>query len=61
MVSPMAPENKIRKLWKDHAAKYDVLIGLNDEETAFYLRTSGALQKYTEKGLRKKYWIKQYV
>lgn len=58
---PMAPENKIRKLWKDHAAKYDVLIGLNDEETAFYLRTSGALQKYTEKGFGKKYWIKQYV
>ncbi|KUY20142.1 para-nitrobenzyl esterase [Elizabethkingia miricola] len=51
---PMAPENKIRKLWKDHAAKYDVLIGLNDEETAFYLRTSGALQKYTEKGFGKK-------
>ena len=53
MVSPMAPENKIRKLWKDHAAKYDVLIGLNDEETAFYLRTSGALQNIQRKASEK--------
>lgn len=56
----MAPENKIRKLWKEHAAKYDVLIGLNDEETAFYLRTSGALQNIQRKA-SEKYWIKQYV
>jgi hypothetical protein len=34
---------------------------MNDEETAFYLRTSGALQKYTERASEKEYWIKQYV
>ena len=45
---------KIRSENYGNAAKYDVLIGLNDEETAFYLRTSGALQKYTEKGFGKK-------
>ncbi|MDE5491772.1 para-nitrobenzyl esterase [Elizabethkingia meningoseptica] len=49
---PLSPENRIRKLWKDNAKKYDVLIGLNDEETAFYLRSSDSIRKYKGFGKR---------
>ena len=46
---PMCNENEVEKKWKQNAQNIDVLIGLNDEETAFYLRASESLNKYLPK------------
>ncbi|QBA20081.1 carboxylesterase/lipase family protein [Chryseobacterium indologenes] len=48
---PLCKEDESVKMWKKNAQKYDVLIGLNNDETAFYLKTSEALNKYFGKGL----------
>ncbi len=48
---PLCKEEESVKMWKKNARKYDVLIGLNNDETAFYLKTSDALNKYFGKGL----------
>ncbi|AZA78056.1 carboxylesterase/lipase family protein [Chryseobacterium sp. G0186] len=48
---PLCKEEESAEKWKDNARKYDVLIGLNNDETAFYLKTSEALNKYFGKGL----------
>lgn len=47
---PLCEENETVEQWKLAAGKYDILIGLNDNETAFYLKTSDALNKYFGKG-----------
>ncbi|KPE51835.1 carboxylesterase family protein [Chryseobacterium indologenes] len=47
---PLCNENEAVEKWKSVAGKYDVLIGLNNDETAFYLKTSEALNKYFGKG-----------
>ncbi|MDP9961228.1 carboxylesterase family protein [Chryseobacterium lathyri] len=49
--SPLCKEEESEEQWKANAKKYDVLIGLNNDETAFYLKTSDALNKYFGKGL----------
>jgi para-nitrobenzyl esterase len=48
---PLCKEEESVEMWKKNARKYDVLIGLNNDETAFYLKTSEALNKYFGKGL----------
>ncbi|SMO93540.1 para-nitrobenzyl esterase [Chryseobacterium rhizoplanae] len=48
---PLCKEEESVEMWKKNAQKYDVLIGLNNDETAFYLKTSEALNKYFGKGL----------
>ncbi|MBB6372153.1 carboxylesterase family protein [Chryseobacterium shigense] len=48
---PLCREEESIEKWKGNAKKYDVLIGLNNNETAFYLKTSDALNKYFGKGL----------
>ncbi len=47
---PLCSEEKALDKWRSDAKKYDVLIGLNNNETAFYLKTSEALNKYFGKG-----------
>ncbi|WP_292009480.1 carboxylesterase family protein [Chryseobacterium sp.] len=47
---PLCNENEAVDKWIENAKKYDVLIGMNDDETAFYLRTSEAMNKYLGKG-----------
>lgn len=47
---PLCKEEESVEMWKKNARKYDVLIGLNNDETAFYLKTSEALNKYFGKG-----------
>ncbi len=47
---PLCHEIEAEEKWKESARKYDVLIGLNNDETAFYLKTSEALNKYFGKG-----------
>lgn len=49
--TPLCSEEESVEKWKVNAKKYDVLIGLNNDETAFYLKTSEALNKYFGKGL----------
>lgn len=51
---PLCKEQETDEKWKKNARKADVLIGLNDDETAFYLRTSEALKKYLKEGIGKK-------
>ena len=48
---PLCKEEDSVEMWKKNAQKFDVLIGLNNEETAFYLKTSDALNKYIGKGV----------
>ncbi|WP_454047478.1 carboxylesterase family protein [Chryseobacterium sp. Marseille-Q8038] len=48
---PLCKEEESLDMWKKNAPKYDILIGLNNDETAFYLKTSEALNKYFGKGL----------
>lgn len=48
---PLCTEEESAEMWKANAGKYDVLIGLNNDETAFYLKTSEALNKYFGKGI----------
>jgi len=47
---PLCTEEESLGKWQENAKKYDVLIGLNNNETAFYLKTSEALNKYFGKG-----------
>jgi para-nitrobenzyl esterase len=47
---PLGKEEDATEMWKKNAQKFDVLIGLNNDETAFYLKTSEALNKYFGKG-----------
>lgn len=47
---PLCKEEESTEKWQKNAKKYDVLIGLNNDETAFYLKTSEALNKYFGKG-----------
>ncbi len=47
---PLCKEEDSVEMWKKNAQKFDVLIGLNNDETAFYLKTSEALNKYFGKG-----------
>lgn len=49
--SPLCKEEESVEKWRENAKNYDVLIGLNNDETAFYLKTSEALNKYFGKGL----------
>jgi len=46
---PLCAEDEAAGKWKEIAKKYDVLIGINDEETAFYLRTSDRINKFLPK------------
>jgi para-nitrobenzyl esterase len=48
---PLCKEEEAVEKWGANAQKYDVLIGLNNDETAFYLKTSEALNKYFGKGI----------
>jgi para-nitrobenzyl esterase len=48
---PLCKEEESVEMWRKNAQKYDVLIGFNNDETAFYLKTSEALNKYFGKGL----------
>jgi len=48
---PLCSENEAEKRWKESAGKYDVMIGINEEETAFYLRTSETMNRYLPKRL----------
>lgn len=43
---PLCDENEAEDKWKQNASTIDVLIGLNDEETSFYLKASETLNKY---------------
>ncbi len=43
---PLCKEDETIKKWKSVASKYNVLIGVNDEETSFYLRASEQLKRY---------------
>ncbi len=43
---PLPSEAESLKNWRKSAKKYKVLIGLNNDETAFYLATSEALIRY---------------
>lgn len=47
---PLCKEEESVEMWKKNAQKFDVIIGLNNDETAFYLKTSEALNKYFGKG-----------
>lgn len=47
---PLCREEESVEKWRENAKQYDVLIGLNNDETAFYLKTSEALNKYFGKG-----------
>ncbi|WP_080776762.1 carboxylesterase family protein [Chryseobacterium phocaeense] len=48
---PLCREEETVDQWKANARKYDVLIGLNNDETAFYLKTSEAMNKYFGTGM----------
>jgi len=52
--APLCNENEVVEKWKQNASKYDVLIGMNHEETAFFLSTSELINRYAGKGLGKK-------
>jgi para-nitrobenzyl esterase len=47
---PLCKEDETEEKWRAKAKDYDVLIGLNNDETAFYLKTSEALNTYFGKG-----------
>lgn len=47
---PLCKEDETEEKWRAKAKDYDVLIGLNNDETAFYLKTSEALNTYFSKG-----------
>lgn len=48
---PLCREEESETKWKENAGKYDVLIGLNNDETAFYLKTSESLHPFFGKGM----------
>ena len=47
---PLCKEDETEEKWRVKAKGFDVLIGLNNDETAFYLKTSEALNTYFGKG-----------
>ncbi|ASK30705.1 para-nitrobenzyl esterase [Chryseobacterium sp. T16E-39] len=51
---PLCKEDEAEDQWISNAGDYDVLIGLNNDETAFYLKTSEALNTYFGKGFGQK-------
>ncbi|MBK1898069.1 carboxylesterase family protein [Chryseobacterium paridis] len=51
---PLCNEHETEDRWISNAREYDVLIGLNNDETAFYLKTSEALNTYFGKGFGQK-------
>ncbi|MCS3530572.1 carboxylesterase family protein [Chryseobacterium sp. JUb7] len=52
---PLCKEEESLPKWKENAKKYDVLIGLNNDETAFYVKTAeeGLYTYFHEKILNK--------
>ncbi|KQR93683.1 para-nitrobenzyl esterase [Chryseobacterium sp. Leaf180] len=46
---PLCKEEETQKKWQEAARKFDVLIGLNDKETSFYLRSTDSKQNYLKK------------
>lgn len=52
--APLCTEEEVLDRWKKVAKKYDVLIGMNNDETAFFLGTSEVINKYARKGIGKK-------
>ncbi|WP_407404454.1 carboxylesterase family protein [Chryseobacterium sp.] len=46
---PLCKQEDTKEMWKKNAKKYDVLLGLNEEETALYLRSSEKMQKFVPK------------
>jgi len=52
--APLCNENEAEEKWKQIANNIDVLIGLNDEETTFYLKGSETLNKYIPKKILNK-------
>lgn len=46
---PLCKQEDANEMWKKNAKKYDVLLGLNEEETALYLRSSEKMQKFVPK------------
>lgn len=48
---PLCRENETLEKWQQNAGKIDVLIGLNNDETSFYLKTSDKINTYLGKGL----------
>ncbi|ANF51233.1 para-nitrobenzyl esterase [Chryseobacterium glaciei] len=51
---PLCNEEESMEKWKESARKYDVLIGLNDDETSFYIKASDSMNKYLNQGFGKK-------
>lgn len=51
---PLCNENEVEEKWKQIANNIDALIGLNDEETSFYLKASETLNKYIPKNVLNK-------
>ncbi|EJL67812.1 carboxylesterase family protein [Chryseobacterium populi] len=51
---PLCNENEVMEKWMLSAKKYDLLIGLNEDETAFYLKASDSWNKYFNQGFGKK-------
>ncbi|WP_370899497.1 carboxylesterase family protein [Chryseobacterium gossypii] len=43
---PLCTEEESVRKWENNAGKYDVLMGWNNEETAFYVKTSEKMNKY---------------
>nr|WP_241775152.1 carboxylesterase family protein [Chryseobacterium sp. ERMR1:04] len=51
---PLCSEEESIEKWKQSAKKYDVLIGLNEDETSFYIKASDSMNKYLNLGFGKK-------
>lgn len=52
--SPLPEESDAEDQWKKSAKMIDVLIGINDEETAFYLKASEKLNRFLPKRIMNK-------
>lgn len=52
--APLCKEKEVLNKWRENAKKYDVLIGMNNDETAFFLGASELINKYASKGVGKK-------
>ncbi|MEY8761963.1 carboxylesterase family protein [Chryseobacterium tongliaoense] len=51
---PLCNENEVLEKWQQSAKKYDLLIGLNEDETAFYLKASDSWNTYFNQSFGKK-------
>lgn len=51
---PLCREDQVLELWKKKAAYFRILIGANEEETAFYLRTHPFTSSWEKNSLGKK-------